>query len=58
VVPALVLRTIAGLNTDASLSKAAGYVVFVSPAFGVHLFLNAADTATGGRGYPLGPLRG
>ena len=55
VVLALVLRTIAVLNTDASLSKVAGYVVFVFAALGVYLFLNAADTATGGRGYPLGP---
>jgi uncharacterized protein len=55
VVLALVLRTIAVLNTDASLSKAAGYVVFLFAALGVYLFLNAADTATGGRGYPLGP---
>jgi uncharacterized protein len=55
VVLALVLRTIAVLNADASLSKVAGYVVFVFAALGVYLFLNAADTATGGRGYPLGP---
>jgi len=55
VVLALVLRTIAVLNTDASLSKAAGYVVFLFAALGVYLFLNAADTATGGGGYPLGP---
>jgi uncharacterized protein len=35
VVLALVLRTIAVLNTDASLSKAAGYVVFLFAALGV-----------------------
>ena len=58
VVLALVLRTIAVLNTDDSLNKAAGYVVFLFAALGIYLFLNAAETATGGRGYPLGaPLR-
>jgi uncharacterized protein len=55
VVLALVLRTIGVLNTDASLNKAAGYVVFVFAALGVYLFLSAAEAATGGRGYPLGP---
>lgn len=55
VVLALVLRTIGVLNTDASLNKAAGYVVFVFAALGAYLFLSAAETATGGRGYPLGP---
>jgi hypothetical protein len=55
VVLALVLRTIGVLDTDASLNKAAGYVVFLFAALGLYLFLNAADTATGGRGYPLGP---
>jgi uncharacterized protein len=55
VVLALVLRTIGVLNTDSSLNKAAGYVVFLFAALGVYLFLNAADTATGGRGFPLGP---
>ena len=56
VVLALVLRTIGVLNADDSLDKAAGYVVFVFAALGVYLFLNAADTATGGRGLPLGPV--
>lgn len=55
VVLALVLRTIGVLNTDASLNKAAGYVVFLFAALGVYLFLSAAETATGGSGYPLGP---
>jgi succinate-acetate transporter protein len=55
VVLALVLRTIGVLNSDASLNKAAGYVVFVFAALGVYLFLSAAEAATGGRGYPLGP---
>ncbi len=55
VVLALVLRTIGVLNTDASLNKAAGYVVFLFAALGVYLFLSAAETATGGNGYPLGP---
>ncbi|MGZ4245529.1 MAG: hypothetical protein ACXVSE_14680 [Solirubrobacteraceae bacterium] len=52
---ALVLRTIGVLDTDTALNKAAGYVVFVFAALGVYLFLNAADAATGGRGFPLGP---
>lgn len=56
VVLALVLRMIGVLNTDDSLNKAAGYVVFVFAAVGVYLFLHAADTATGGRGLPLGPV--
>jgi hypothetical protein len=55
VVLALVLRTIGVLNTDTSMDKAAGYVAFVFAALGIYLFLNAADTATGGRGFPLGP---
>ena len=55
VVLALVLRTIGVLNTDASLNKAAGYVVFLFAALGVYLFLSAAETATGGSSYPLGP---
>jgi succinate-acetate transporter protein len=58
VVLALVLRTIGVLNTDSTMDKAAGYVVFVFAALGVYLFLNAAEIATGGRGLPLGsPLR-
>lgn len=55
VVLALVLRTIGVLNTDSSLNKAAGYVVLLFAALGVYLFLHAAETATGGPGYPLGP---
>jgi succinate-acetate transporter protein len=55
VVLALVLRTIGVLNTDSSLDKAAGYVAFAFAALGIYLFLNSADTATGGRGFPLGP---
>jgi hypothetical protein len=56
VVLALVLRTIGVLNADTSLDKAAGYVAFAFAAVGIYLFLNAADTAGGGRGYPLGPV--
>ena len=55
VVLALVLRTIGVLNADTGLDKAAGYVAFAFAALGLYLFLNAADTATGGRGLPLGP---
>jgi uncharacterized protein len=55
VVLALVLRTIGVLNADTTLDKAAGYVVFVFAALGIYLFLHIADTAMGGRGYPLGP---
>jgi uncharacterized protein len=54
VVLALVLRTIGVLNADTSLDKAAGYVAFVFAALGTYLFLHIADTALGGRGYPLG----
>ena len=58
VVLALILRTIGVLNTDSSLNKAAGWVVFLFAALGMYLFLHAADTATGGSGLPLGqPLR-
>ena len=58
VVVALVLRTIGVLDTSDAMNKAAGYVVLVFAALGVYLFLNAADLATGGRGFPLGePLR-
>jgi succinate-acetate transporter protein len=55
VVLALILRTIGVLNTDDTWDKLAGYVAFVFAALGIYLFLNAADTATGGRGFPLGP---
>jgi succinate-acetate transporter protein len=58
VVLALVLRTIGVLDTSDAMNKAAGYVVLLFAALGVYLFLNAADLATGGRGFPLGsPLR-
>jgi len=58
VVLALVLRTIGVLDANNSLNEAAGYVVLVFAALGIYLFLNAADAATGGPGYPIGaPLR-
>jgi ABC-type uncharacterized transport system permease subunit len=55
VVAALVLRTLGVLNTNATLDKAAGGVAFAFAALGLYLFLHAADTASGGPGYPLGP---
>jgi succinate-acetate transporter protein len=55
VVAALVLRTLGVLDANTDLDKAAGYVAFAFAAVGIYLFLNAADTATGGPGYPLGP---
>jgi succinate-acetate transporter protein len=55
VVAALVLRTLGVLNTNATLDKAAGGVAFAFAALGLYLFLHAADVASGGRGYPLGP---
>jgi uncharacterized protein len=55
VVVALVLLIFGTLNTDATLNKAAGYVALAFAALGLYLFLSAASTATGGRGYPLGP---
>lgn len=54
VVVALVLLVIGTLNTDTTMTKAAGYVTFVFAALGVYLFLGAASVATGGKGYPLG----
>jgi succinate-acetate transporter protein len=55
VVLALILRTIGVLNTDSTFDKLAGYVAFIFAALGGYLFLHAADIATGGRGFPLGP---
>jgi succinate-acetate transporter protein len=54
VVLALVLLIFGTLNTDATLTKAAGYVTFAFAGLGIYLFLSAASVATGGRGYPLG----
>jgi hypothetical protein len=51
---ALVLLIFGTLNTDATLTKAAGYVTFAFAALGIYLFLSAASIATGGKGYPLG----
>jgi hypothetical protein len=50
-----VLRTIGVLDTSPTLDKLAGYVVLIFAALRVYLFLNAAELATGSRGYPLGP---
>jgi hypothetical protein len=55
VVAALILRTLGVLNVDSTLDKAAGIVAFAFAGLGLYLFLNAAETATGGRGFPLGP---
>jgi succinate-acetate transporter protein len=55
VVVALVLLIFGTLNTDATLNKAAGYVALAFAALGLYLFLSSASTATGGRGYPMGP---
>ncbi len=55
VVLALILRTIGVLDTNSTFDKLAGYVAFIFAALGIYLFLHAADTATGGRGFPLGP---
>jgi succinate-acetate transporter protein len=58
VVLALVLLVFGTLNTDATLTKAAGYVTFVFAALGIYLFLSAASAAGGGKAYPLGrPVR-
>lgn len=54
VVLALVLLVFGTLNTDTTLTKAAGYVTFGFAGLGVYLFLSAASIATGGKGYPLG----
>jgi succinate-acetate transporter protein len=55
VVLALILRTVGVLDTNSTFDKLAGYVAFIFAALGVYLFLHSADTATGGRGFPLGP---
>jgi succinate-acetate transporter protein len=55
VVVALVLLIFGTLNADATLNKAAGYVVLAFGALGIYLFLNSASVQTGGRPYPLGP---
>jgi succinate-acetate transporter protein len=55
VVAALVLLIFGTLNGDATLNKAAGYVVLAFGALGLYLFLGAASSATGGRPYPMGP---
>jgi uncharacterized protein len=54
VVLALIFLIIGTLNTDETMTKAAGYVTFVFAALGGYLFLSAASVATGGKGYPLG----
>jgi len=56
VVAALVLRTIAVLQSSTVLDRAAGGVVFAFAALGLYVFLSVAETALGGPGYPLGPL--
>jgi succinate-acetate transporter protein len=55
VVAALVLLIFGTINADASLTKAAGWVVLAFAAVGFYLFLGTASAATGGKGYPLGP---
>ncbi len=55
VVLALVLLIIGTLDTNTTLTKAAGWVTFAFAALGLYLFLSAAAVATDGKGYPLGP---
>jgi len=55
VVLALVLLVFATLNHDATLTKAAGYVVLAFASLGLYLFLSTAAVSSGGSGYPLGP---
>lgn len=55
VVVALILLVFGTLNTDETLTKAAGYVVFAFAALGIYAFLGAAWVATGGKPLPLGP---
>jgi succinate-acetate transporter protein len=58
VVVALMLLILGTLNANATLNKAAGYVVLAFAALGLYLFLSTASTALGGRGLPLGaPLQ-
>src|SRR5262249_5079747 len=55
VVVALVLLVFGTLNTDDTLTKAAGVVSFAFAALGISGFLAAASAATGGTASPLGP---
>ena len=54
VVVALVLLVFATLNHDATLTKAAGYVVLAFASLGLYLFLSTAAVSSGAGGYPLG----
>jgi hypothetical protein len=54
VVVALVLLIFGTLNADATVNKAAGYVVLAFAALGLYLFLSTASVSAGGRGFPLG----
>ena len=51
---ALLLVLLATANASTSLTKAAGYVVFLFALLGAYLFLDAMSTATGGKPLPLG----
>jgi succinate-acetate transporter protein len=54
VVLALVLLAIGTLDTNTGFTHAAGIVTFAFAALGIYLFLSAASTASGGKGYPIG----
>ena len=50
----LFLVLLATIQSSASLTKAAGYVVLGFSAIGVYLFFSAVSQATGGKALPLG----
>ncbi|HEY2172578.1 MAG TPA: GPR1/FUN34/YaaH family transporter [Mycobacteriales bacterium] len=51
---ALAVLIVATINGDATLTKVAGYLTFAFAAVGAWIFLGVIDTASGGRGIPLG----
>jgi len=52
---ALLLNLLSIIQTSATLSKAAGWVVMAASAVVVYLFFSSASHATGGKELPLGP---
>jgi uncharacterized protein len=51
---ALAVLIVATINGDTTLTKVAGYLTFAFAAIGAWIFLSVIDTASGGRGIPLG----
>jgi succinate-acetate transporter protein len=55
VLAAVVLLIFGTLDTNTTLTKAAGWVSFAFAAVGIYVFLSAAEDANGGSAYPIGP---